>query len=158
MTLALLASLVHFAPLVSTKRRSLGPIQGLEELSWVTRCYLAWLFFFFAIEDEPYEFERVPFIVKSFQRKRNTTYHSNQHEVDGRVTKKSFRQQYRIKIRDMVAKVLAGTAQRYMQMKIWWHKNGSFSTNIQEGIQWSKYLDAQNRNTTWHLVAEILGR
>ena len=86
MTLALLASLAHFASLVSTKRRSLGPLQGLEELSWVTRCYLAWLFFFFAIEDELYEFEHVPFIVKSFQRKRNTTYHSNQHEVDGRVT------------------------------------------------------------------------
>ena len=59
----------------------------------------------------------------------------------------------------MVAKVLARTAQRYIyKWTFGGRKNGSYSTNIQEGIQWSKYLDAQNRNTTWHLVAEILGR
>ena len=135
MTLALLASLAHFASLVSTKRRSLGPIQGLEELSWVTRCYLAYLFFFFAFEDEPYEFERVPFIFKSFQRKGNTTYHSIQLKLDGRIRNIFFRQQYRINNQRYGCKSTSPDRTEIYTNEYLVAEKMSYIINIQEGIQ-----------------------
>ena len=75
------------------------------------------------------------FFVKSFQRKRNATYHSIQHEVDGRITNIYFRQQYRINNQRYGCKSTSPDRTEIYTNEYLMAEKMSYIINIKEGIQ-----------------------